>query len=147
MKIIEFKKEQYILEYLKNCEWGAAKFLYDLIVNDKLYETLGEDTKIIVLVEKTNVVSFATYANQDCVDDKTLLPWIGFVYTAEAYRGHRYSQKVIEYIRDLAKKDNYSCVYLATDHIGLYEKYGFTYMESRIDIYNDESRIYTLKIN
>ena len=109
MKIIEFKKEQHILEYFKECEWGAAKFLYDLIINDKLYETLGEDTKIIVLLDGTNVVSFATYANQDCIDDKTLFPWIGFVYTDEAYRGKRYSQKVIEYIKDLAQKDNYSC--------------------------------------
>ena len=30
MKIVEFKKEQYILEYIKTCEWGAAKFLYDI---------------------------------------------------------------------------------------------------------------------
>ena len=146
MNIIEFQKEQYILEYFKNCEWGAAKFLYELIVNNSLYKTLGEDTKIIVLVDEENVVSFATYANQDCVDDKSLFPWIGFVYTDEAYRGKRYSQKVIEYINTLAKKDNYSLIYLATDHVGLYEKYGFVYMESRIDIYDEESRIYTLKV-
>ena len=146
MNIIEFQKEQYILEYFKNCEWGAAKFLYELIVNNSLYKTLGEDTKIIVLVDEENVVSFATYANQDCVDDKSLFPWIGFVYTDEAYRGKRYSQKVIEYIKTLAKKDNYSLIYLATDHVGLYEKYGFVYMESRIDIYDEESRIYTLKV-
>ena len=146
MNIIEFQKEQYILEYLKNCEWGAAKFLYELIVNNSLYKTLGKDTKIIVLVDGENVVSFATYANQDCIDDMSLFPWIGFVYTDEAYRGNRYSQKVIEYIKELAKKDNYSSIYLATDHIGLYEKYGFIYIESRIDVYDDESRIYTLKV-
>lgn len=142
MKVIEFEKEQYILEYFKNCEWGAAKFLYSLIIEDRLYNVLGNDTKVIVLVDDEKVVSFATYANQDCVDDKSLYPWIGFVYTDEAYRGKRYSQKVINYIIDLAKKDEHSNIYLATDHIGFYEKYGFKYMETRIDIYNEESRIY-----
>ena len=145
MNIVEFKKEQYILEYFKKCEWGAAKFLYELIDNDTLNKTLGDNTKIIVLLDGENVVSFATYAKQDCIDDKSLYPWIGFVYTDEKYRGNRYSEKVIEYITGLAKKDKYSSLFLATDHIGLYEKYGFKYIESRIDVYNEESRIYKIE--
>ena len=142
MKIVEFKKEQYILEYLKNCLWNAGKFLYDLVSRDKVLEVLGDNTKVIVLVEQEKVVSFATYADRDCIKDDTLFPWIGFVYTDELYRGNRYSQIVINHIIGLAKKDNHSKIYLATDHVGFYEKYGFEYLENRIDIYDDESRIY-----
>ena len=34
----------------------------------------------------------------------------------------------------------------ATDHIELYEKYGFSYIESRMDVYNEMSRIYCRKL-
>jgi len=33
-------------------------------------------------------------------------------------------------------------VYLATDHIGLYEKYGFEYFENRVSVYGEDSRVY-----
>lgn len=142
MKIIEFKKEQYILEYFKTCSWGAANFLYDLIIQNKVEDVLGEKTKIVVLVDEEKVISFATFAKRDCIKDDSMYPWIGFVYTDEFYRGNRYSQTVIDYIINKAKDAGHYNIYLATDHIGFYEKYGFEYIENRIDIYNEDSRIY-----
>lgn len=142
MKILEYKNEQFILNYFRGCSWGAAKFLYQLIIENKVEEVLGEKTKIVVLVDGDRVVSFATYAKRDCVNDDSMYPWIGFVYTDELYRGHRYSQKVIDYIIDKARNDGYYNIYLATDHVGFYEKYGFVFLEERIDIYDELSRIY-----
>lgn len=142
MRIIEFNQEDYIIDYLKNCKWNAARFLYSLIIEQKVEEVLGEKTKIVVLLDNDKVVSFATYAKRDCIDDDSLFPWIGFVYTDEFYRGKRYSGKVIDYILRKALDQGFYKIYLATDHIGFYEKYGFEYLESKIDIYNEESRIY-----
>ena len=71
-----------------------------------------------------------------------MFPWIGFVFTSPEYRGHRYSEIVINAACNEATKFGCKRVYLATDHIGFYEKYGFTYVENRIDIYNEDSRIY-----
>jgi len=142
MEIIEFKNEQYVIDYFRNCTWGAAKFLYKLIDEKKVEEVLGENTKIIALVDEQKVISFATYAKRDCILDDKLFPWIGFVYTDKDYRGKRFSQQVINYIINKATIDGFSNVYLATDHIGFYEKYGFEYVEDRLDIYNEVSRIY-----
>ena len=68
------------------------------------------------------------------------------MFTAPEYRGNRYSGKLIEYACGKAKMQGFDKVYIATDHIGLYEKYGFEYTESRVDIYNEESRIYCRKL-
>lgn len=140
MKVIEFQDEDYIKSYLKDCEWDAGKFLYSLIQENKR-NVLGWN-HVYVLLDEQKVISFCTLSQKDCIDDDALIPWIGFVYTQEEYRGHRYSQKVIDAALEEAKKLGYTRVYLATDHIGFYEKYGFIYLESRIDIYNEESRIY-----
>ncbi|MBO5712385.1 MAG: GNAT family N-acetyltransferase [Acholeplasmatales bacterium] len=147
MKIIEFNNEQFILKHLENHPWVAGRYLYELIKDNNVYDVLGNDTKIIVMVDGENIVSFATYANQDCIRDESLFPWIGFVYTEEKYRKNRYSQAVINYILDKAKSDGHKRVYIATDHEGLYEKFGFKYLESRIDIYDDLDRIYIYDLN
>ena len=142
MRIIEFRNENNVIAYLESCSWSAGKFLYKLIVENKVEEILGCNSKIIVLLDDDNVVSFATYAKRDCIEDDSLFPWIGFVYTDEKYRGKRYSQKLINYIIDKARKDGHYKIYLATTHKDLYEKYGFKYLEDRLDIYNEIDRVY-----
>lgn len=149
MKIVEYSKyddKGRLLSYLKDCDWGAGKTLYNLLYNEKFYELLGTGGKVFFLMDEENVVSFLTLTNQDCIDDKSLSPWIGFVYTDSSYRGHRYSEKLIKHALETAKKQGYCRVYLGTDHVGLYEKYGFHYIENMIDLYNEKCRIYGIDI-
>ena len=37
-------------------------------------------------------------------------------------------------------------VYICTGEIGLYEKYGFEYIENRVDIWGEDSRLYVRTI-
>jgi len=133
------------MEKIRACDWGAAKFLADLLEKNKFYEMVGGGS-LLILAEEENIVAFCTLTRKDCVDDDSLFPWIGFVFTSPEYRGHRCSEKLITYACNKAKEEGFDTVYIATDHIGLYEKYGFTYMESRLDIYNEVSRIYYRKL-
>ena len=151
MEIKEFfqldeKKKNGILSQIKECDWGAAKFLYELITENKFFELCKEGGKLFVMLDNDKLVSFATLTKRDCVDDDSLYLWIGFVFTQNEYRGHRYSGEVIEYAVKDARRQGYSDVYIATDHTGLYEKYGFEYLESRRDIYGEDSRIYHRKL-
>ena len=98
------------------------------------------------MADSEKLVSFCTLTQRDCIKDNSFFPWVGFVFTAPDYRGKRYSGEVIEAACKRALRQGFDKVYLATDHIGLYEKYGFTYLESRTDIYGEESRIYFRKL-
>lgn len=129
-------------ERIKACDWGAAKFLSELLEQRRFFEVLGDGGKLLIMAEGDKLVSFATLTKRDCIDDDSLYPWIGFVFTSPEYRGHRYSGQLIEEACRLAQAQGHRQVYIATDHIGLYEKYGFSYIETRIDVYNEESRIY-----
>ena len=148
MKILDLKnidEQKQWIDRIQECDWGAAKFLADLLQQDKFHEMTG-DGSLIILTDNDKIVSFCTLTQKDCVDDNTLFPWIGFVFTSPEYRGNRYSEKLIEYACNKARGQGFEKVYIATDHIGLYEKYGFTYMESRVDISNEISRIYSRKL-
>ena len=133
------------IDKIRACDWSAAKYLANLLEQDKFHEVLGEGN-LFLMVEEENVVAFCTLTRKDCIDDDSLFPWIGFVFTSQEYRGQRYSGVVIDYACNKAKEQGFDTVYLATDHIGLYEKYGFSYIESRMDVYNEMSRIYCRKL-
>lgn len=148
MKILDLKnidEQKLWIDKIRECDWVAAKYLAELLEQDRFYELTGEGS-LIILAEDERIVSFCTLKQKDCVNDDALFPWIGFVFTAPGYRGNRYSGKLIEYACGKAKDQGFENVYIATDHTGLYEKYGFTYMESRVDIYDEICRIYVRKL-
>lgn len=134
------------IKKIRACDWRAAKFLADLLEQNKFHNVLGNGS-LFIMVDGEKLVSFCTLTQRDCIKDDDMYPWVGFVFTAPDYRGKRYSGEVIEAACKRALDQNFDKVYLATDHVGLYEKYGFTYLESRTDIYGEESRIYFRKIN
>ncbi len=150
MKVIEYftsNNKEHWNEQIALADWGAAKFLLKLL-NDtqKSYELFGSDGKLFLLVDGGNIVSFVTLTKQDCIRDENMFPWLGFLYTYPDYRGNRYSEMILKYAEEEAKSNNNSIVYLATDHIGLYEKYGYIYLETRKDCYDEDSRIYYKKL-
>ncbi|SHK01102.1 Acetyltransferase (GNAT) family protein [Hathewaya proteolytica DSM 3090] len=149
MDIVEFfdsEEKERLLQVLEQCPWSAGKFLARNIQNGTIEENLGPNSKIFFLMNKEKeVMAFLTLTQKDCIEDPKLFPWIGFVYTSENFRGNRYSQVLIKHAISVAKAEGFHKVYLATDHVGLYEKYGFVYMENRMDVWNEDSRIYYIQ--
>ena len=104
---------------------------------------MGDESKLLILVNRdNNIVSFLTFSEKYIVDDEKLKPWIGFVYTYEKYRGHRYSGLLIEKACEIAKEKGYKKLYIATEHKGFYENFGFNYVENKVTIYNTYARVY-----
>ena len=56
MNIIEYfstDNKEYWLSKIKESDWGAGQFLYELLKNQKLKENVGENTKVLMLTERT----------------------------------------------------------------------------------------------
>ena len=149
MQVLDFYKlkneeQDFWKEKIKLANWGAADFLISLIDKNEFYKTLGEDSKLFLLTKETELICFCTYTNQDCIRDEKLFPWIGFVFTFPEFRGKRCAFDLFDYIfeTEREKENPVEKIYIATDHEGLYEKYGFTFIEKRIDVWGDECKIY-----
>lgn len=145
MNIIEYfstDNKEYWLSKIKESDWGAGQFLYELLKNHKLKEYVGENTKVLMLVDGENLISFCTFAEKDDIQPTELTPWIGWVYTFPHYRGHRYVGKLLSYAEALAKTDGINRIYISTDHNGLYEKYGYEFFEMMKDMHGEDSRVY-----
>ncbi|WP_207204883.1 GNAT family N-acetyltransferase [Clostridium minihomine] len=70
-----------------------------------------------------------------------LWPWLCALYIEEEYRGHSYGFLLIEQI-----KQGYPYLYLCTDYVGYYERYGFEYVAEGYHPSGDISRIYQAKL-
>ena len=149
MQVLDFYKlkneeQDFWKNEIKKADWNAVDFLVSLIDKNEFYKTLGEGSKLYLLVKENSIVSFCTYSKQDCIKDENLFPWIGFVFTFPEFRGKRCAFDLFDYIfeTEREKENPLEKIYIATDHENLYEKYGFTFIEKRIDVWGDECKIY-----
>lgn len=144
--LISVSDKQYWIDAIGACDWAAARFLAQLLREDRFCEALGTDGKLFLLTDSDALVGFATLTHRDCVADESLYPWIGFVFTNPQYRGKGCAGRVLDHACEAARQQGHQQVYLATDHVGFYERYGFVYLQTRTDIYNEQSRIYRRKL-
>lgn len=147
MKIIEFFEsdkttQELLLHALRRCDWEAAKYLLRLLEDGTFAETLGGKGRLFFLLDGETVVSFLTLTAQDCVAAPDMTPWIGFVFTFPEYRGNGNIGILLDHARKCAALDGVPFVFLATNHTGPYEKYGFAFLGNRKGIHGEESRLY-----
>lgn len=145
MKIIEYfstDNQEFWLSKIKESDWGAGQYLYELLKNHKLNQLVGENTKVLMLTDRENLVSFCTFAEKDDIQPTDLTPWVGWAYTFPKYRGNRYIGKLLSYIETIAEEEGVKNIYISTNHTGLYEKYGYEFYEIMKDINGEDSRVY-----
>lgn len=149
MKIIGYygsDNKEHWLGKIKESEWSAGQFLHKLLKEESFKDTVGENSEVLMLTEGEELISFCTLAEKDDIQPTDLTPWIGFVYTFPQYRGHRYSGRLLSCAEERAKAQGAESVHISTNHIGLYEKFGYEFFAVMKDIDGEDSRVYVKKI-
>lgn len=145
MQIIDYfncSNPEYWLCQIEKSDWSAGQYLYRLLSENNFKNAVGENSKVLMLTDGNELISFCTYAEKDDIQPTALTPWIGFVYTFPQYRGHRYVRKLFREIENLAKSENVHDIYISTNHMGLYEKYGCEFYQIMNDMNGEPSRVY-----
>ena len=65
---------------------------------------------------------------------------------SEKYRGNRISGKLIEFANQYAKSIGFNNTYIPTEHIGLYEKFGYHYVKDIVNYGNGIDRLYVKEL-
>lgn len=155
MKVIEYfdqtsEMQKLLREQIVQADWRAAKYLYEMLTQGKLKERYGESTRLFLLVEDADILAFCTLAERDEIAEEETepdtKPWIGFVYTYPEHRGNRYSEKLIRCACELAERDGYEKVYLSSNEVGLYEKYGFVFLKKLHTVWGEETQVFEKRV-
>lgn len=149
MKVISFfesDRQEHWLKEIARSDWGAGAFLHELLSKGSFFEAVGGKSRVLLLTDGDELISFCTYAERDDIQPSELTPWMGFVYTFPAHRGHRYLGLLLEEIEGLAREEHVPAVYISTNHVGLYEKYGCEYFAMMNDMDGQPSKVYVKRI-
>lgn len=79
-------------------------------------------------LDGSRIVGGLGIIENDFHDRKDLFPNVCAVYTEEAYRGRGIAGKLLNLAVQDMKEKGISPLYLVTDHIGFYEKYGWEFL-------------------
>ena len=77
-------KEHWINE-IERSDWRAGAFLGRLLRNDEFFDAVGKDSRVLLLTEGDELISYCTFAEKDDIQPTDLTPWVGFVYMRGFY--------------------------------------------------------------
>lgn len=99
-----------------------------------------------LLENNGDIIGCAGLITNDFISRMDLYPWVCALYIEKEYRGNAYGSLLLDKAKEDAKKGGFSNLYLCTDHVGYYEKYGFTYVGTGYHPWGESSRIYVTNL-
>ena len=151
MRIVEFNsldkaEKANFVSQMELCDWDAGRYLAWMLKSEKLQECCGEYADAYFAVEGDTLCSFCTFADFDEIESETMKPWMGFVYTFPAFRGHRFSGVLADYTAKKASDMGFKKLYVSSEEKGLYEKYGFTFIETMHSIHGYDTGVFVREL-
>ena len=124
-----------------SARWHMDRQLYA----DSMQDSLREDTQVprwyCMLAGGAIVGGFGLVENDFMVRDD-LCPWLCALYIEPSERGRALGAKLLAHGRREAYTLGFAKVYLNTDHVGYYEKYGWRWMGDFAHQSGENARVY-----
>lgn len=99
-----------------------------------------------LLLKDDKIIGCAGLITNDFISRMDLYPWVCAIYISEKERGNNYASLLINRAKEDTKNFGFNYLNLCTDHAGYYEKFGFEYIGQGYHPWEEESKIYQLKI-
>ncbi|MFN0256974.1 GNAT family N-acetyltransferase [Pedobacter ureilyticus] len=133
------------IRYLQDSWSEVPPIIYEDCISNSINAT--QSLPQWYLLEKDGeIIGCAGLITNDFISRMDLYPWLCALFVDEKHRGSNYAKLLI----DKAKKDTaefgFKYLNLSTDHIGYYEKYGFQYIAQGYHPWEEETRIYQIRV-
>ena len=102
----------------------------------------------VALIDGEPAGMYQLSMSDDLYSRPDLYPWLINVYVDEKFRGRNVARELMNTVKENAKELGLTELYLYTKHVGLYEKFGWKFIEE-VKTFKDDSpveRLYKLEI-
>lgn len=132
-----------LLEFVQNFSWDEVKEHTARVIGNWEFE---EWETPFAAIADGHVVGMVTIMKTDYYPLPEIYPWISTLFVSEEYRGKRISEKLINFANSYAKDMGFVQTYIPSEHIGLYEKYGYRYVKDIVNYGGDTDRLYVKEL-
>ena len=150
MEVLEIQKVEKdtelmdkLLEFVENFSWEEVKEHTVHTIKNWVFE---EWETPFAAIMNGRIVGMVTIMKTDYYPLPEIYPWVSTLFVTEEYRGQRISEKLIDCANRYAKEIGFDRTYIPTDHVGLYEKYGYSYVKDIVNYGNGVDRLYTREL-
>ncbi|WP_301389714.1 GNAT family N-acetyltransferase [Enterococcus entomosocium] len=125
-----------VAEEINKADWKAAKYLAKKMKNYDFKEWEG----IVISENNDQIVGFCSFVLKDIVD-LAYSPYIAIVYVDPNFRGIGISKELVKIAEKQLLKMGFQSIYIVTQHVGLYEKWGYSQIEEAEDKFGRSMRV------
>jgi GNAT superfamily N-acetyltransferase len=149
MKIISIREnpdyKNKAIAYFQKCWPSVMPEIYEDCINHSI-NARDSLPQWYLLKNEDEIIGCAGLITNDFISRGDLYPWINALFIDPKHRGNAYGTILMEKAKTDAKEAGFEYVYLCTEHIGYYEKYGFIYIGQGYHPWGEASRIYEIKL-
>ena len=132
-----------LLEFVENFSWNEVKEHTVRVI--KNWEFKEWETPFVAMANG-HIVGMVTIMKTDYYPLPDIYPWISTLFVSEEYRGKRISEKLIDFANSYAKDLGFDKTYIPSEHVGLYEKYGYSYIKDIVNYGGSTDRLYAKEL-
>lgn len=132
-----------LLNFVENFSWADVKEHTLWMIGNWVFT---DWEAVFVAMIDGRIVGMTSIMKTDYYPLPEIYPWVSGVFVTEDYRGHRISEKLIDFANDYAKGNGFDRTYIPSEHVGLYEKYGYHYLKDIVNYGNGTDRLYVKEL-
>ena len=125
-------------------KWGIDRKVYKASIADSLV-TESPTPRWYLLMKDDQIIGSYGLIDNDFMVRKDLTPWLCALYVEEGERGQGLAGMLLEHGRSETVKLGFSKVYLCTEHVGFYERYGWRFFGMEASEFGGETRVYEIE--
>lgn len=123
-------------------KWGIDRKIYEESITDAI-KTGKPLPRWYLMLCGNNIIGSYGLIENDFMVRKDLKPWLCALYVEEDERGKALGAKSLDHARQECGKLGFDKLYLCTDHVGYYEKYGWIFFGMEESEFGGTTRVYS----
>lgn len=124
-------------DFAEKCSWIAGKHVARMMRENRFTDWEA----IFFAMEDGRFAGYCTLLREDYYPENRYSPWISSMFVEEPFRGNQLSGRMIDFACGYAKEQGFRTVYIPTDMPRLYERFGFTVIDSLTNYGGDVDQI------
>ncbi len=131
-----------LADYAEHCSWVAGPHVAGMIRENRF----SDWEAIFAATLDGQIIGYCTFLKTDYYPENRYWPWISSIFVDENHRSQGVCGQLIDAAIGYARKQGFRRVYIPSDMVGFYERYGFVRIDELVNYGGDIDHIFARDI-